>query len=176
MISGQRKWKVQNIQFQKDLSNAKNVNSKLQIVSASNNNNNINNNNSNSRNNNNISLKQEKGQKGSPGKLSRPSSKNEASPRGENEKKDRTGQKQENSSRVSQKTASEVKKPFIESHANGHHDGEDFDSCSCVTCNTCQQSDCSCSEVSNSSQSSRCVLSITLITGNKSPCQVVPLL
>lgn len=155
---GQRKWKLQSIQFQKDLHSAKVVRSKAQGEGG---------------NNNNYSAKSghsqgkdgaasqdkaapsvEEGVRKAGGEESRQSSNGsvEEDLAGSSET---TGGKYEDEASVTVETVEEHSEERAGPGA-GCIEGEDeFDSCSCVTCNTCHQSDCSCSDVSNSSQSSR---------------------
>ena len=146
------------MQFQKDLDSAKHVNSKVEIVNGGNNNNN--NNNNNNLNYHKPSAKNDKSRespKDRKGK-ERPRSKNDDYQRsfGEKEKKIRGNEphqhpKQSGYVRVNER--SKVGRELEERREDVKE--EDFDSCSCVTCNTCHQSDCSCSEMSSASQSSR---------------------
>ena len=136
------------MQFQKDLDSAKHVNSKVEIVNAGNNNNNINNLNYLK-----PSAKNDKSREGPRDKKgnNRPGSKND-NPRdlGEKEKKMRDSER-DAKGYVRGNDRSREDEEVIEDSA----EEEDFDSCSCVTCNTCHQSDCSCSEMSSESQASR---------------------
>ena len=150
------------MQFQKDLDSAKHVNSKVEIVNGGNNNNNNNNNNLNNNNNyhkpstkNDRSRDSPKDGKGN----NRPSSKNDDYQRnlGEKEKRIRgeePHQHPKQSGYVRGNERSRVGREVEEMRGEDINE-EDFDSCSCVTCNTCHQSDCSCSEMSSASQSSR---------------------
>ena len=153
IIVGQRKWKVQNMQFHKDLDSAKHVSSKVELVNGGNNNNNnnmINNNNHKTSAMNDGGQESPKDKKGS----NRPSSKNGDYPRNlrEREKKNEPRQSQPEKPR-------EPENRRLDQHPHSQHDqhvhDEDSDSCSCVTCNTCHLSDCSCSEMSTASHSSR---------------------
>ena len=161
-VLGQRKWKVQNMQFQKDLDSAKHVNSKVEIVNGGNNNNNNNNNLNNNNNyhkpsaNNDRSRESPKDRKGN----NRPGSKNDDYQRnlGEKEKRIRgeePHQHPKQSGYVRGNERSGIARELVERREEDLKDEDDFDSCSCVTCNTCHQSDCSCSEMSSASQSSR---------------------
>ena len=158
IIVGQRKWKVQNMQFHKDLDSAKHVSSKVELVNGGNNNNNnnmINNNNHKTSAMNDRGQESPKGKKGS----NRPSSKNGDYPRniGEREKKYEPKYNEPKQSHPEKPREPENKQ--LDHHPHNQHDqhvhDEDSDSCSCVTCNTCHLSDCSCSEMSSASHSSR---------------------
>ena len=153
IIVGQRKWKVQNMQFHKDLDSAKHVSSKVELVNGGNNNNNnnmINNNNHKTSAMNDRGQESPKDKKGS----NRPSSKNGDYPRNlrEREKKNEPRQSQPEKPR-------EPENRRLDQHPHSQHEqhvhDEDSDSCSCVPCNTCHLSDCSCSEMSTASHSSR---------------------
>ena len=209
---------MQNVQFQKDLNNARAIKSKVEMISSINNNNISTNN-----NNNNVNMTSKQDRHSPIGKSGRQSPKAEEAPRtrGEKEKntriseqereqKTRNGdQEKEKSTRSSvqekekktrnsdqekekttrssvqeKKTRSnelkqernrrekerkreqeriiqeqlrrdEERRRLTMAPSHEHLAEEDFDSCSCVTCNTCRQSDCSCSEMSGSSRSSR---------------------
>ena len=147
------------MQFQKDLDSAKHVNSKVEIVNGGNNNNNNNlNNNLNYQKpsaKNDKSRESPKERKGN----NRPGSKNDDYQRnlGEKEKKIRGSESHQHAKQSGYVRGNERSNIARELEERREEDvkEEDFDSCSCVTCNTCHQSDCSCSEMSSASQSSR---------------------
>ena len=144
------------MQFQKDLDSAKHVNSKVEIVNGGNNNNNNNNLNYHK-----PSAKNDKSRE-SPKDIKskqRPGSKNDDYQRsfGEKEKKIRANEPHQHPKQSGYVRGNERSNVGRELEERREEDlkEEDFDSCSCVTCNTCHQSDCSCSEMSSASQSSR---------------------
>ena len=154
IIVGQRKWKVQNMQFHKDLDSAKHVSSKVELVNGGNNNNNnnmINNNNHKTSAMNDRGQESPKGKKGS----NRPSSKNGDYPRNIGEREKKYEPKQSHPEKPREPENRRLDQAHPHSQHDQHVHDEDSDSCSCVTCNTCHLSDCSCSEMSSASHSSR---------------------
>ena len=180
IIVGQRKWKVQNMQFHKDLDSAKHVSSKVELVNGGNNNNN--NNNMITNNNHKTSAMNDRGQDSPKGKKgsNRPSSKNGDYPRNIGEEREKKYEPKYNEPKQSHpEKPREPENRRLDPHPHNQHEqhvhDEDSDSCSCVTCNTCHLSDCSCSEMSSASHSSRLFGSIIVGFGETfSYFQVLP--